>query len=157
MRRAAHQYLVDPCALQPMWPERPGVPGRGVPPEPAVDEGQRHRGHAGPHLHCQRGGLRTGVWGLFAAREKNKSALKSQSFHVCVWHSPDHRARAEAGRGWYPCVREEQEGVHWANGEVAYRERSGPADGKPGPRLLWGTALSTDGVDEALSLRLSLL
>lgn len=43
-----------------MWPERPGVPGWGVPSEPAVDEGQRHRGHAGPDLHRQRGGLWTG-------------------------------------------------------------------------------------------------
>lgn len=48
----------------------------------------------------------------------------------------DHRARAEAGRGWYPRVGEEQEGVHRADGEVAYRARSGPADGEPGPRLL---------------------
>lgn len=56
-----------------MWPERPGVPGWGVPSEPAVDEGQRHRGHAGPDLHCQRGGLRTG-WLAFC----------SDSWWVCV-------------------------------------------------------------------------
>lgn len=58
---------------------------------------------------------------------------------VCDW--ADHRARAEAGRGWYPRVGEEQEGVHRENGQVAHRKRSGAADGEPGPRLLRGTAL----------------
>lgn len=48
----------------------------------------------------------------------------------------DYRERAEAGRGWYPCVGEEQEGVHRADGEVAYRERSGATDREPGPRIL---------------------
>lgn len=64
MIRATYQYLVDPFSpapMQPMWPEWPGVPGWRVPPEPAVDEGQRHWGHAGPHLHCQWGGFRTGM------------------------------------------------------------------------------------------------
>lgn len=64
---------------------------------------------------------------------EDKSAVK---IRVRTFDSADHRERAEARRGWYPRVREEQEGVHRANGQVAYRERSGPADGEPGPRLL---------------------
>lgn len=47
--------------LQPVWFKWPGVPWWGVPSEPAVDEGQWHWGHAGPHVHCQRGGFWTGV------------------------------------------------------------------------------------------------
>lgn len=151
MIRATYQYLVDPFSpapMQPMWPEWPGVPGWRVPPEPAVDEGQRHWGHAGPHLHCQWGGFRTGMgdWtgciSLICDCSLVKKIKNICKFSMSACNSADYRERAEAGRGWYPCVREEQEGVHWADGQVAYREGSGPADGESRPRFLWGTALN---------------
>lgn len=51
----------------------------------------------------------------------------------------DHGAGAETGRSQHSRVREEQEGVHRAHGEVAHREGRGPADGEPGAGFLRGT------------------
>lgn len=45
------------CVLQANRPVWSGVSGWGVPPVSAVDEGQRHHWHPGPHLHRQWGGL----------------------------------------------------------------------------------------------------
>lgn len=40
----------------------------------------------------------------------------------------DNRKGAEARRSQHPRLREEQEGIHRADGEVEDRERSGAAD-----------------------------
>ena len=54
-------YISDLQSYRSLWP---GVPGWRVPSVPAVDEGQHHHWHPGPHLHRQRRGLWTG-WCVF--------------------------------------------------------------------------------------------
>lgn len=61
-------------------------------------------------------------------------------FFSHVFAPVDNGKGAEVGRRQHPCLREEQEGVHRADGEVEDRKRSGPADRKPGQRLLRGPA-----------------
>lgn len=50
----------------------------------------------------------------------------------------DYRAWTKARRVWHPCVRQEQEGVHWTHGEVEDWEGCGPADRKSCARVLRG-------------------
>ena len=168
---------------QSNWPQWPGVPGWGVPPEFTVDERQRHHRSPGPHLHCQRGGLRSGerspktqmvivlykcADSLYCYSHKRHgfdplgtcwcdvqhAVLHSHCFgwiallneYMWTWISlslpvvTGNGEGAEIGRSKHPGDGEEQEGVHWSNGEVEGGARGGAADASAGQRLLRGTS-----------------
>lgn len=74
--------------LQSMWSEWSRVSRWGVSSESAVDEGQWHRGHAGPHLYCQWGSVWTGRNGLCVCVYVELIALLYlEGWSVMIWFS----------------------------------------------------------------------